>query len=561
MKNRTTTVTLGGLAAGILSALPAIAGNDNVNTNITKVGHVLLISVDGLHQSDLAWYVRAFPKSTLASLVAQGVDYSNASTPFPSDSFPGMVGQVTGGNPLSTGIYYDDTWNHGVYPVGTTSCSGPVPGGEAAYTEFDDINLGALDAGQGIVPAGGSDPWANILQMTRNPKKVINPANLVVDPKTCSPIFPNQYLHVNTVFEVAHQHNLLTAWSDKHPAYQALSGPSGKGVDDFFCPEINSSANAMAPTDPSQPDWTTNNLFTQQYDHYKVEAVVNWINGHRHDGTGSPGTPAVFGMNFQTVSTGQKLPTSPTENDPSGNAKGGYLPDGATPGVVLTNALTFVDQSLGLMVTALGNRGLLGTTAIIISAKHGQSPMNLAALNRIDDGKIIAALNAAWKTSHPSAPALVAFGVDDDGMLLWLNDRSSTATDYAKHFLSQYNDSSASVDGKPVTSAGLIQIYTGVAAAQLIGVAQSDPRVPDVIGIAQYGVVYTSHTSKIAEHGGDHTEDRNVPILVVYPGAPAGSNVTTPVETTQIAPTILELLGLSPDELQAVKIEGTQPLF
>src|ERR1700757_3703852 len=494
MKNRTTTVTLGGWAAGILSALPAIAGNDNVNTNITKVGHVLLISVDGLHQSDLAWYVRAFPKSTLASLVAQGVDYSNASTPFPSDSFPGMVGQVTGGNPLSTGIYYDDTWNHGVYPAGTTSCSGPVLGGEAAYTEFDDINLGALDAGQGIVPAGGSDPWANILQMTRNPQKVINPANLVFDPKTCSPIFPNQYLHVNTVFEVAHQHNLLTAWSDKHPAYQALSGPSGKGVDDFFCPEINSSANAMAPTDPSQPDWTTNNLFTQQYDGYKVQAVVTWINGHRHDGTGNPGTPAVFGMNFQTVSTGEKLPTSPTEGDTSGTAKGGYLPDGATPGVVLTNALTFVDQSLGEMVTALGNRGLLGSTAIIISAKHGQSPMNLAALNRIDDGKILAALNAAWNKSHPSAPALVAFGVDDDGMLLWLNDRSSTATDYAKHFLAQYNDSSASVDGKPVTSAGLIQIYTGVAAAQLIGVAQSDPRVPDVIGIAQYGVVYTSHT-------------------------------------------------------------------
>jgi arylsulfatase A-like enzyme len=270
-------------------------------------------------------------------------------------------------------------------------------------------------------------------------------------------------------------------------------------------------------------------------------------------------------MNFQTVSTGEKLPTSPTEGDPSGTAKGGYLADGATPGVVLTNALTFVDQSLGEMVTALGNRGLLGTTAIIISAKHGQSPMNLAALNRIDDGKIIAALNAAWNKSHqsgnPNATPLVAFGVDDDGMLLWLNDRSSTATDYAKQFLTNYNDGSASVDGKSVISAGLIQIYTGVAAAQLIGVAQSDPRVPDVIGIAQYGVVYTSHTSKIAEHGGDHTEDRNVPILVVYPGAPAGSNVTTPVETTQIAPTILELLGLSPNELQAVKIEGTQPLF
>ena len=185
--------------------------------------------------------------------------------------------------------------------------------------------------------------------------------------------------------------------------------------------------------------------------------------------------------------------------------------------------------------------------------------MNLAALNRIDDGKIIAALNAGWKSSHPSATPLVAFRVDDDGMILWLNDRSIAATEFARQFLVNY--STTSVDGKPVKSAGLWQVYTGVAAAQLIGVSESDPRVPDVIGIAQYGVVYTGHKSKIAEHGGDHPEDRNVPILVAWPGATSGLNVTAPVETTQIAPTILELLGLSPEELQAVQIEGTQPLF
>jgi hypothetical protein len=48
-------------------------------------------------------------------------------------------------------------------------------------------------------------------------------------------------------------------------------------VDDFFTPEINSSANPAAPTDPNQDDWTKDNLHTQQYDNYKVEAVVNWI--------------------------------------------------------------------------------------------------------------------------------------------------------------------------------------------------------------------------------------------------------------------------------------------
>lgn len=530
-----------------------------------KVKHVLLVSVDGLHQSDLAWYVQTHPQSALASLMATGVDYSDASTPFPSDSFPGMVAQVTGGNPSSTGIYYDDTWNHNVFPAGTANCTGPVPGGEVTYFEALDLNLGALDAGQGLVPADGSDPWANILQMTGNPLDVINPAQLPVDPSTCSPIYPNRYLKVNTVFEVAHQHHLLTAWSDKHPAYQILSGPSGKGVDDYFTPEINSSANPSAPTDPNQPDWTTDNLLTQQYDGYKVQAVLNWIEGHRHDGSGDPGTPAIFGMNFQSVSTGQKLPTSRTESDLSGAAAGGYLADGATPGPVLSNALDFVDQSLGKMVSSLDARGLLNRTAIIISAKHGQSPMNIAALNRLKDGQIISALNAAWNQDHqggnPNALHLVAQGTDDDGMLLWLNDRSSTATDYARQFLLNYHDSTASVDGKPVISAGLAQVYTGTSAAQLIGVEPGNPRVPDVIGIAQYGVVYTGHKTKIAEHGGDHAEDRNVPILLAWPGAPGGTAVTKPVETTQIAPTILKLLGLNPRELEAVHIEGTQALF
>jgi hypothetical protein len=561
IQKQITLPALGLLAASLV--LPGAAMADSLDK--PKVGHVLLISVDGLHQSDLAWYAHAHPGSTLATLMARGVDFSNASTPFPSDSFPGMVGPVTGGNPSSTGIYYDDTWNHAVFPAGTVNCAGPVPGGEVTYFEALDLNLGALDAGQGLVPAAGPDPWANILQLTGNPVELINPAQLPVDPRTCSPIYPSQYIKVNTIFEVAHQHRMLTAWSDKHPAYQVLSGPSGEGVDDFFTPEINSSANPAAPTDPSQPDWTTDNLKTQQYDGYKVKAVLNWIAGHKHDGTGNSGTPAIFGMNFQTVSTGQKLPTSRTEGDLSGMATGGYLADASTPGPVLSNALDFVDQSLGSMVSALENRGLLNDTAIIVSAKHGQSPMNLAALNRIKDGMIIDALNAAWNTSHQGGNAnttpLVAFGVDDDGMLLWLSDRSKTATEYASNFLLNYANGAASVDGKPVTSAGLSQVYVGAAAAQLMGVAQSDPRVPDVIGIAQYGVVYTGHKAKIAEHGGNHTEDRNVPILMAVPGASGGAAVTKPVETTQIAPTILKLLGLDPHELEAVRIEGTQPLF
>ena len=81
-----------------------------------------------------------------------------------------------------------------------------------------------------------------------------------------------------------------------------------------------------------------------------------------------------------------------------------------------------------------------------------------------------------------------------------------------------------------------------------------------MFGIVQHGVVYTGGMSKIAEHGGAGREDRHVPILVVGPGVGQGQAVGAAVETTDIAPTILRLLGLNPSALQAVRIEHTPVL-
>ena len=93
-----------------------------------------------------------------------------------------------------------------------------------------------------------------------------------------------------------------------------------------------------------------------------------------------------------------------------------------------------------------------------------------------------------------------------------------------------------------------------------MGVPAGDPRVPDLIGVAQYGTVYTGGKGKIAEHGGDNPQDRDVALVVSGGEIDGGKVVTSSVETTQIAPTILQLLGLNPQSLQAVKIEGTKVL-
>jgi hypothetical protein len=542
----------------VVAALPAAgiahpsAGHDHGRFgNHGAVQHVLLISVDGLHQSDLRWYVRHHPDSELAWLEDRGAEYEHAQTPVPSDSDPGMTAQMTGGDPRTTGVYYDVEYNHALLEAGTTSCHGQPTGADVIYDSPDDIDDTRLDAGQGLSGLPGG-----ILNMTSTPQDLLNPATFPVDPATCKPISPSSYLKVNTIFNVVHDAGLRTAWSDKHPVYTSFNGPEGNGIDDSFDPEIDSTALMPDGTPyPGNIAWTGDNAATMQYDSYKVRAILNEIDGFDHSGRTKVGVPALFGMNFQTVSTAEKLPTSD-------GLAGGYVPGTHVPGPLLQRALTYIDQQLAAMVAELRTRGVLDSTAIILSAKHGQSPQDPNDLTRIDDGPIIDQINAGWAATHPGAPALVASATDDDAVMMWLSDRSPAATHFVRNYLLTHSATGNTADGgsRTLSQSGLRQVFAGAAAARYFGVPVSDPRHPDVWGVVQHGVVYTGGKGKIAEHGGADPEDRDVPILVYAPRAVSPERVSRRLETTSIAPTALALLGLDPDALQAVRIQGTQVL-
>ena len=558
------------LAAGVGVCAITVATTSGAvaSSHRSTVRHVLLLSVDGLHQNDLARYISAHPGSALAQLVDDGAEYTHAQTTFPSDSFPGMVAQLTGAGPGTSGVYYDDTYNRILLPAGTRDCTTAAPGTEVSWTEAADRSQNpiTLDAGQGLTDpallalsrntmtqtvAAAPALTTAILGMTPTPQSLLDPAVLPVDPATCTAVYPHNFVRVNTVFNVARANHLRTAWSDKHPAYEILNGPSGTGVQDLFTPEINSVA------DSTGDDWTTDNALTQEYDGFKVAAIVNEIKGFDHSGQRHVGTPAVFGMNFQTVSTAQKLPTSD-------GLLGGYLPDG-NPGPLLSRALDFINGEVATMTSAIDHAGLASSTDIILSAKHGQSPEKLSTLRRVDDGPIIDAINAGWATTHPTAAPLIAFSVDDDVMLLWLSDRHADALAFAKQYLLTHS-APANRAGDPtgvfsatVTSSGLTRVYTGRGADALVSARPGDPHAPDLIGIAQHGVVYTGKTKKISEHGGAAPDDRDVPLVVSGAGVTHRAS-SQAVQTTQIAPTILALLGLNPHQLDAVRIDHTAVL-
>ena len=433
-----------------------------------------------------------------------------------------MVGQLTGGNPKTTGVYYDVTYNHALIdPTASPDavpdpsvCAHPTLGANVPFDESIDRDKSRLDAGQGLpnLPSG-------ILDLTSSPGSLIDPAALPIDPATCQRVYPHSYLKVNTVFEVAKAHGLRTAWSDKHPAYEILNGPSGAGLDDLFTPEINSLADAAGH------DWTGGQLADPAVRPLQDPGRAQRDQGLRPLRAPSGRHPS--GLRAE-LSVGVHRGEAPGLRRGHGRVRRDR--DRARP--VLAASLGFVDHEIGELIAGLRRADIFHDTALILSAKHGQSPKDGSALKRIDDGAVIDALNAAWQDEHADQPQpLVAASLNDDGMLLWFSngDRTRLADAFATRFLRSYDGDGTSSDGQakatdiaaapvPYTSAGLDAIHAGADAAAFIGTTTADPRVPDLIGVVQHGVVYTGKTAKIAEHGGDDPQDRHVPLVVSGPG-------------------------------------------
>ncbi|HZR45149.1 MAG TPA: alkaline phosphatase family protein, partial [Candidatus Manganitrophaceae bacterium] len=392
----------------------------------------------------------------------------------------------------------------------------------------------------------------------------IDPMRLPRDPsKGCAPVFPWNFVRTNTIFGVVHAAGGYTAWSDKHPAYSSVSGPGdGGNLDDYYSPEINSTVvnlpgittvtgmSCGSIPDPTQTgSWTDSFKNIQCYDTLKVNAILNQIDGKTHNGRSPAPVPNLFGMNFQAVSVGQKLIEKNV-------AAGGYLDPIGTPSGALLDEIRFVDAAVGKMASELKKQGLFNSTLMIITAKHGQSP--------IDPGRFFPIPGKSGNNGQSPADILSSLlpfsespdnpdGIgptEDDISLLWLADSNQTAT-------------AVSMLEAKASLAGIGEIFSGPAIGLMYnppGLPPSgDPRTPDIIVTPNVGVVYTGSSKKLAEHGGFSHDDTNVMLLLSHPLLPA-KTITGPVETAQIAPTILKALGLNPEDLQAVRLEHTQAL-
>jgi hypothetical protein len=558
-------LVLGRAVVAVALALASAAQGTAADTTAVgsgRIKHVLLLSIDGMHAVDLYNCTQGIAAvnggdpycPNMAALSQTGLNYVAASSSKPSDSFPGLAALVTGGSPKSTGLYYDVAYDRSLDAPAETTGTGLAAGPCTPYT----IPTGTTtDNDQGIdyddTKLNGGAPGA---ALTDGGVASIDPRKLVRDPQSgCAPVYPWNFLRTNTIFSVVHGAGGYTAWIDKHASYSFVAAPGGAGLDDYYSPEVDSTVVPLPGVKTSEgiscatirdtatlAGWNSSFENIQCYDALKVNALLNQIAGKTHTGAAAV-KPAVFGMNFQAVYTGESV------NEP-GVGTGGYKNAAAQPSAELLNEIEFVDASIGDIVNGLKSAGIYDDTLIIITAKHGESPIDPSLY--VADGTNTPATLLGTAIPYSESP-LNSTGIgatEDDVSVLWLNKGASVTA--AVELLE-----------KRAAAIGLGQIYYGPTLWLNYNVGGLDPgedsRTPDIIVTPNVGVTYSGSATMIGDHGGFAHDDTNVILLIANPGFTA-QTVSAATATAQVAPTIVKALGLDPRALDAVRAEGTPVL-
>jgi hypothetical protein len=547
-------VAIGATLASLTCATASELGTRNIK-------HVLLLSIDGMHAVDLyncshgiAGVNDGNPYCpNLQALSDRAINYVAAVSSKPSDSFPGLAAIISGGSPKSTGLYYDVAYDRSLDAPAATTGTGLAGGSCTPYgapmgttTDFDQgIDIDDTQLNGGAVGAALTDGGV----------ASIDPTKLVRDPQQgCAPVHPWDFIRTNTIFGVVHAAGGYTAWIDKHPSYSMAAGPGGKGLDDYYSPEVSSNVvplpgvttslgvSCATVRDASAGAWNSSFADIQCYDALKVKALLSQIAGKTH--RGAPAViPALFGMNFQAVYIGQSVAEP-------GVGSGGYQNAAALPSLELLQQIEFVDASIGDIVGALKKAAIYEETLLIITAKHGASPIDPSLY--VADGSNTPAtlLGTAIPFSESPLNTTGIGATEDDVSVLWLNPGASVTAAVA---LLESN----------AAAIGLGQVYYGPTLWLNYNVGGldpwQDPRTPDIIVTPNVGVTYSGSTTMIEDHGGFGHDDTNVIMLVANPHFKA-STISATTTTTQVAPTIVKALGLDPAALDAVREEGTAVL-
>jgi hypothetical protein len=293
-----------------------------------------------------------------------------------------------------------------------------------------------------------------------------------------------------------------------------------------YFPEINAVPVELAPT--------------EVYDNLHWQALYNWTAGNFRtpsvtrltieNGTKDPnGVPTLYTSNFQSVSVAQK---AAGYKNGSTSAKPIFTDN-------ITAAIDFIDTGLGNLISKLKTAGTYQETLLIVTAKHGQTPIDPTTSKKIAPGTI----------QNATSVEFAQITADDIG-LLWLADQTPANVAKAKSdLLAARSNLSISyiLSGEEIYQNGF-------------GDPKFDPRVPDLIMVPTSGVIYASPTaSKVMEHGGFNGDDLKVALFVHNPSL-KGSISSSLVYSRQVAVTAVLALGAPVSQLDGAAADGTAVL-
>ena len=330
-------------------------------------------------------------------------------------------------------MFYDVAYDRSLAPLSTTQVMAPraAPVRPACSMGRRQSTEEGIDINQALLNGGGKgDGDVSSIDPTKLPR---DPAN------NCDPVYPWNFVRTNTIFGVIHQAGGYTAWSDKHPAYSSVSGPTTSGPSTWH------------------KTWMTTTLrkSTRSLRHCRAFRVA----------VGS----------------------------------GGYTDAIGTPTPLMLKQIEFVDSAIGKFVSELENQHVYGSTLIVITAKHGQSPVDTQRYNGDKTSPVTTSPSKIGDSCLPDSESNAGGQIgptEDDVSLLWLT--KCTAED-AVDTLEKTSPASSNI-------AGIGQIFWGPGIRQLFNAPgmppDADPRTPDIIVTPNVGVTYSGSTAKHAEHGG-----------------------------------------------------------
>jgi predicted AlkP superfamily pyrophosphatase or phosphodiesterase len=223
---------------------------------------------------------------------------------------------------------------------------------------------------------------------------------------------------------------------------------------------------------------------------------------------------------------------------PLGHVFGGS----ADPSLVQTDMRDW-DTDLGQIEDAYRRAGILNQTLFVITADHGMMPIE----RWVPSATIDNAITAAGTTSPDVA--------SNSGDYVWLADptKAQTVADNIMNandpgiMCAYYLGGTTTAPAYSPSSSCNVDPAIETANQYLLS-ALLNGHEPQVVVLGNEGVSFSDPVSTHwkGDHGGASWESQHFPLILAGPGVKQGVTIDSPVQTEDIAPTVLAAMGVTP---------------